>query len=73
MYASINKQLLSYSKLFQHSILALQGKTLKYVLSFQKSLQATEHSVRGNVLPASNRLSSPTPHHSRARQERKRH
>jgi len=73
MYASINKQLLSYSKLFQHSILALQGKKLKDVLSFQNFLQATEHSVRGNMLPENNRLSGPNPHYPRARQEGKRH
>jgi len=71
MYASINKQLLNYSNLFKHSILALQGKKLKDVLSFQKSLQATEHCVGGNVLPASNRLNGPAPHYSMARQEGK--
>jgi hypothetical protein len=73
MYACINKWLLSYSKLFQHSILALQGKKLKNVLSFQKFLQATEHCVGGNMLPATNRLSGPAPHYSRARQDGKRH
>jgi hypothetical protein len=71
MYASINKQLLSYSKLFRHSIPALPGKELKDIFSFQMSLWATEHCVMGNMLPASYRLSGPALHYARLGKEGK--